>query len=87
MGKESREREEQETIGKYNVCITLLFMTDEGFMQEAINCKTWNHAGNFLALSLFDGNLRVVCLERYNGFTISPIKQEETEDEESTIKH
>jgi hypothetical protein len=87
MGKESRDREGQETIGKYNVCITLLFAGEEGMMQESINCKTWNHAGQFLALSLFDGTIRIVCLEQYHGFIISPIKHEESENEESSISH
>jgi hypothetical protein len=47
------------------------------FMQERINCKTWNHAGPFLALSLFDGTVRIVCLQQYHGFNISPITQED----------
>jgi hypothetical protein len=78
MGKEEKERVSQETIGKYNVCITLLFRNENmEFMQERINCKTWNHAGPFLALSLFDGTVRIVCLQQYHGFNISPITQED----------
>lgn len=93
MGKESRGRESQEAIGKYNVCITLLFKNAQDmFMQEKINCKTWNHVNQFLAIQLFDGTLRIVCLDKYHGFTISPIDPEwlaerDRTDEESIIKH
>ncbi len=77
MGKEERANKEQSQVGKYNVCITLLFMKPDGNMVvEPINCKTWMHAGQFLALTLFDGTLRIVCLEQYHGFNVNLLSEE-----------
>lgn len=76
MGKEERAKKERQEIGKFNVCVTLLILTPNGLMSEPINCKSWNHAGNYLALDLFDGTMRIVCLNQYHGFSISPINDD-----------
>ncbi len=64
MGKEERESKKVQEIGKYNVKITLIFMGAQSKMlQEVIKCKMWIHAENFLAVTLFDGTLKIVCLD------------------------
>ena len=79
MGKEERATKKVQEIGKYNVKITLIFMrpSDGNIMMEAIPCKTWVHAGDFLALTLFDGTLRLVCLKNYMGFNVNELNPEE----------
>ena len=80
MGKEARENKEIQEVGKYNVRIILLFMGAEGdMMQEVVDARTWMHAGLFLALNLFDGTLRCVCLNQYHGFSVSAIPPHDLE--------
>jgi hypothetical protein len=83
MGKEARESKKIQEIGKYNVKITLLFMrpNDGNMMTEAIPCKTWVHSGPFLALTLFDGTLRLVNLSRYMGFSVNELNLEEFKED------
>lgn len=86
MGREERETKKVQEIGKFNVKITLLFMNPSGeLMQEEIPCRTWIHQGPFLALTLFDGTLRVVCLQLYMGFSINELDPEEFKREEEEI--
>lgn len=91
MGKESREREETEAVGRYNARVTLLFIpVGEDYMkEETVLCKQWVHAGPFLALTLFNGTLRIVCLQQYHGFTVNAIDQQTLENmhEESTLRN
>ena len=72
MGAEARAKQ----VGKYNVCVTLVYLINNYFVQESIDCKTWNHLGVFLALELFDGTLRVINLRMYHSFTISSIESD-----------
>lgn len=71
MGKEERAKKEVERLGKFNVRVTLALLTNQGVATETINCRTWNHSGNFLGLELYDGSLRVVCLANYHSFTVA----------------
>lgn len=78
MGKEAEAKKKLQEIGKYNVRISLLFMGPDGrMMMEAIPCKTWQQVQNYLALTLFDGTLRVVCLDQYHGFSVSELDMDE----------
>lgn len=76
MGRESAIKKEKQALGKYDVCIKLSFLTPQGFMEEKVNCKSWEHAGMFLALELFSGHLRVVNLRQYHGFTVTTLDED-----------
>lgn len=82
MGREEADKKARQTLGKYNVTVKLVFMTPQGFMEEKINCRTWNHAGTFLALELHTGQLRVVNLRQYHGFTVSNMDEDDMREME-----